>query len=648
MKLNAFFLLPVLAAAPVDFTQAQAPSPGQLALSPAPYAPGEILLQFKPDVKEVEVSEAYRQGGLRLIKQVHTPAMRDRGKMGFNRVQTAMPVSAAIERLRQLPGVAVAEPNWVVTSQLESNDPVFTSGNQWGMMGQFSGSPFGSQADHLWASGITGDRNIVVGVIDTGIQFDHPDLSANMWANPWEIPGNGVDDDGNGYVDDIHGWNTKNDNGIIYDPGQDASGNYYDAHGTHVAGIIGAAGGNGLGVAGMNWNVNIIAGKFNGGGTGYVADAIEAIDYMTALKTRQGVNIVVTSNSWINQSYSQLVFEAITRAAQANILFVAAAGNWSYNNDITAAYPTNYDTTSSAGYDAVISVASIAADGSKAASSSYGPVSVDLGAPGVGIYSTVPGGGYAVKSGTSMATPHVTAAIALYASTHPGASAPQIRQALFATAAPTTSVSGITATGGRLDAYALNNLSDMPPAAPANAQAVAVSGSQVNVTWNDLSTNEWGFVIERSPAPPNLSFAFVGVVGPDIRSLSDQTALPGMSYYYRVNAYNAGGNNGYAESAAVSTPTVTLPLAPSSLKGTALSKGGIGLTWTDNSNNETSFQLDRKTGSGAWERLATLPSNSKAFTDTTTVRLNTYSYSVRASNAAGFSSSSNAITLKAK
>lgn len=648
MKPNAFLLLPSFIAATVISSQAQL-LPGTMPTGLPAYAPGEILLQFNGDVKDAEVGEAFRQGGLRLIKHVQTPAMTDLGKKGFSRVLTAMPVPAAVQLLRKLPGVSVAEPNWVVTSQVESNDPLFTGGNQWGMMSGAWGSPFGSQAENAWASGIIGNKDVVVGVIDTGIQFDHPDLAANMWRNPWEIAANGVDDDGNGYVDDIHGWNTKDNNGMIYDPGQDAAGQYYDMHGTHVAGILGAVGGNGVGVAGINWNVSIIAGKFNGGGTGYIADAIEAIDYMTALKTRQGVNIVVLSNSWINQSYSQLVLEAITRTAQANILFVAAAGNWSYNNDVTNAYPTNYDTTSTAGYDAVISVASIAVDGSKAVSSSYGAVSVDLGAPGREIYSTVPAGGYELKNGTSMATPFVTGAIALYASTHPGASAPQIRKALFSTTKPTASLAGITATGGRLDVDELTKITSPPPAAPVNAQAVAIPGSHVNVSWTGPSIDEWGFTIERALAGPALSFALVGAVGPDILTFSDRSAPPGSTYYYRVNAYNAGGNAAqYAYTDPVTAPVVTLPLSPGALKGTALSKGGVSLTWTDNSNNETSFQLDRKTATGAWQLLTTLPSNSKAFTDVNTAKLNTYAYRVRAGNAAGFSAYSNSVSVKTR
>ncbi|HKQ39262.1 MAG TPA: S8 family serine peptidase, partial [Verrucomicrobiae bacterium] len=234
-----------------------------------------------------------------------------------------------------------------------------------------------------------------------------------------------------------------------------------DNHGTHVAGTIAAAGGNAKGVVGVNWNATIISTKFLGAGGGYTSDAIDAIDYYVDLKKRHGLNIVALNNSWGGGGYSQALHDAILRAAKAGIIFVAAAGNGDangvgLNNDSIANYPSNYDTSrgtsteSSAGYNAVLAVAAIDRNGALAGFSNFGLRTVHIGAPGVDVLSTVPSG-YSYMSGTSMATPHVTGAAALYASTHAGQSASQIRQALLQGATATTSLSGKSTTGARLN-----------------------------------------------------------------------------------------------------------------------------------------------------------------------------------------------------
>ena len=308
---------------------------------------------------------------------------------------------------------------------------------------------FGSQAAEAWKAGHIGSDGVYVAVIDEGIDRKHRDLSANIWTNPFETL-DGADNDGNGYVDDIRGWDFANDDNTIYDP-KSSSDTSTDAHGTHVAGTIGASGGNGTGVVGVNWNVTIIPAKFLGSDGGTTWDAIQAIDYVTDLKLRHGLNIVATNNSWGGSGYSQALYDAIEDANDAGILFVAAAGNGGSdgigdNNDSTPNYPASYASTN------IIAVAAINKNGGKPSFSNYGATSVDLGAPGAGIYSTTPRNTYRSYSGTSMATPHVTGAVALYASTHPGASASEIRDAIFSSTVPTTSMSGRTVTGGRLNA----------------------------------------------------------------------------------------------------------------------------------------------------------------------------------------------------
>jgi subtilisin family serine protease len=373
--------------------------------------------------------------------------------------------SRAIQALEADPAVAYAEPNWRLTKLAVSNDPYYTGGRLWGMYGDQSPlrtNQYGSQAAESWNAGATGSREVVVGVIDEGVMVSHPDLDANIWRNPAEAAGTtGVDDDGNGYVDDVNGWDFANNDSSVFD-GKPPTDYTTDEHGTHVAGTIGAEA-NGAGVAGVNWNVSVVSGKFLGPSGGTTAAAIKAVDYMTSLKNR-GVNVVATNNSWGGGGYSQGLHDAIIRAAKADILFIAAAGNEGRNNDRYGSYPANYNTTkgtttqSAASFDAVISVAAIASNGSRPYWSNYGRTQVDLGAPGAKIESTVPpdagGTAYWAFDGTSMATPHVSGAAALYESTHPGASAQQARNAILGGVVRTSSLVDRTVTGGRLNVSA--------------------------------------------------------------------------------------------------------------------------------------------------------------------------------------------------
>ncbi|MFN5469596.1 MAG: S8 family serine peptidase, partial [Pirellulaceae bacterium] len=244
----------------------------------------------------------------------------------------------------------------------------------------------------------------------------------------------------------------------------------------HVAGTIGGVGNNGIGVAGVAWNVKMISAKFLGPSGGYTSDAVRALDYLTALKN-SGVNIVATNNSWGGGGYSAALHAAIIRSANAGILFVAAAGNNGANNDATAYYPANYSTLVPATgqpasiYESVISVGAIDPNGALANFSNYGATQVDIGAPGVAINSTLPGNTYGAYSGTSMATPHVAGGVALLAASNPSWTAKNIRDALLTTAKPTPSLSGRTATGGRLDLAAALNVA--PPI------TLSISGSSV-------------------------------------------------------------------------------------------------------------------------------------------------------------------------
>jgi subtilisin family serine protease len=301
---------------------------------------------------------------------------------------------------------------------------------------------YGSGAAKAWANNKIGSSSVYIGVIDEGYMYTHTDLAGNAGVNPKEIAGNGKDDDGNGYIDDVYGWDFAGNNNTVYDGPS-------DDHGTHCAGTIGGKGGNGVGVAGVCWNVKLLSGKFLGSSGGTTANAIKAVDYFTDLKTRASINLVATSNSWGGGGFSQGLYDAIVRANNKNILFVAAAGNASSNNDVTANYPSNYNVGN------VIAVASITNTGALSSFSNYGATQVDLGAPGSAIWSTVPSSSgtssYASYNGTSMATPHVSGAVALYASINPTASMATIKNAILSQGIATPSLSGKTVTGRRLN-----------------------------------------------------------------------------------------------------------------------------------------------------------------------------------------------------
>jgi subtilisin family serine protease len=390
-------------------------------------------------------------------------------------------------------------PAYAVTLAATSNDPGFTDGHQWGMYGD-STSPsnaFGSQAAEVWAAGVTGSTKVVVAVQDSGIDYTHIDLYLSIWLNQQEIPSpyrsalvdtdgdalitfwdlnhvanvgfvtdlnangridagdlladpvwaNGIDDAGNGFVDDLIGWDFINNDNDPYDD---------NGHGTHVAGIIGALGGNGTGVAGVAWSVQMIAVKsFNADGNASIATMTDGLAYATAID-QAGQKVTAVNMSYGSTTNLGPSFRTATNnAANADILMVAAAGNNAADNDITPFYPSAYDTTSKAGYDAIIAVASITSTGDLSSFSNYGLGSVDLGAPGSAVYSTLPGDNYGIKSGTSMAAPHVTGAIALYAAANPTASAAEIRDALLSSTVATASLAGKTVTGGRLDIDAM-------------------------------------------------------------------------------------------------------------------------------------------------------------------------------------------------
>lgn len=411
------------------------------------YVKGELLIKFKKNVHmnysvKAKLEAAIGKGrSINSLKHVGKGQLKSRGsdKAISSRLNNWVHIKLnkgldeekILEKLRRHPLIDIVEYNYIYTINQIPNDPDFSS--LWGLhnVGQNSGTNDADiDAPEAWDKQ-TGSNSTVVAVIDTGVDYTHPDLAENMWTNPNEIAGNGIDDDANGYVDDIHGYDfINNDN----DPMDDHN------HGTHVSGTIAAVGNNGIGIVGVSWNANIMAVKiFNAAGRTNELTIVNAINYATMM------GAPVMNNSWGGGPNSQLIYDAINDANDFKLLFVAAAGNSNNDNDNRAYYPASYDLPN------ILAVAATDKNDLTASFSSYGRTTVDLGAPGVEILSTLPGNKYASYNGTSMATPHVSGAAALILSQSPTYNASDLKAILMGTVDPIPSLSSITLTGGRLN-----------------------------------------------------------------------------------------------------------------------------------------------------------------------------------------------------
>lgn len=361
------------------------------------------------------------------------------------RIANEQDLSAAITALNSQPSVEYAEPNYIyrtfqVQASATPNDTDFAK--LWGMQntgqpdpkdGQVGKAGVDIDVTRLWDMGITGKLSTLIAVIDTGVDFTHPDLAANIFTNAGEVAGNGKDDDNNGFVDDVHGYDFANNKGNGMD-------DHY--HGTHCAGTIAGVGNNGTGVAGVNWNASVLPVKFLAAdGSGTLEHAVQAIQYATLMKAN------VMSNSWGGGGFSQALKDAIQEASNKGIVFVAAAGNDSSNNDAAPTYPASYDVPN------VIAVAAIDNLEKKAYFTNYGAKSVHVAAPGVNIYSTAPNNSYKVLSGTSMATPHVSGIVGLLLSHEPTLTPTDVRERLVKTSVRATELKKVSLSKGRVSAY---------------------------------------------------------------------------------------------------------------------------------------------------------------------------------------------------
>jgi len=413
-----------------------------------PFIPGEYVVRLKsePNTKSLNTFEdialqLQKKSGLKSSIQVRHFKTSD-----VFAVITAKELKSAIALLKSDDRVAYAEPNYLFhafdmkgTPAIPNNDDKFTQ--LWGMQntgqtdaaGQVGKTGSDINVVPVWNEGITGSKNIKVAIIDTGVDYTHPDLQGNILKNTSEIAGDGIDNDGNGFVDDVYGWNFADNL---------ANGMDDHNHGTHCAGTIGGMGNNKLGVAGVNWNVSILPIKFlNSQGSGSLESAVQAIQYAT----KAGVNIM--SNSWGGGAYTQSLYDVIKEAKDKGILFVAAAGNDSNDNDANPSYPASYE------IDNVLSVAATDNRDQIAVFSNYGRTRVHVAAPGVKILSTVKANDYAVFSGTSMATPHVAGIAALMLSSNPSLSYSQIKDTLIRTSDKVRGLSKKVVAKGRVNVY---------------------------------------------------------------------------------------------------------------------------------------------------------------------------------------------------
>jgi alpha-tubulin suppressor-like RCC1 family protein/subtilisin family serine protease len=430
------------------------------------FVPGTVIVRFSDEAQAAKASRtslALRTQGHAFEARIESLGAAGEIVEGLRLARVpAEETLHAVEALRARADVLYAEPDFVRRIERAPNDPRYSA--LWGLKNT-SSPGFDIGAEAAWDV-TTGSRDVVVGVVDEGIYVNHEDLRDNIWHNPGEIAGNGIDDDGDGYVDDVNGYDFYHNDGSVYDgPATNPDGSEVDAHGTHVAGTIGASGDNGIGVVGVNWQSSIMSLKFIGPDGGRTSDLLRALAYAKMMRER-GVNLRVLNNSYGGGGRSQAEEDAIRALGDAGILFVAAAGNASSDNDRFPSYPASYNTPN------MISVAGSASFQSTFNATNYGARSVHLYAPAQGILSTTPNNTYSTYSGTSMASPHVAGVAALVLSAQPALSMERLRAAVLYSGNVFAPFNAATITQRQVNAAkALQNAAEQdttPPAAPRN------------------------------------------------------------------------------------------------------------------------------------------------------------------------------------
>jgi subtilisin family serine protease len=519
----------------------------------AAYVPNELLVKFKPATAETAVIQAIDavQGAIIAHRgEVVSAGLWAENKSDYRsflgdpdlfhvKVPPTLGTEKAIVELMSNANVEYAEKNYIYYADTIPNDPHFSL--QWGLhnTGQSGGTADADiDAPEAWDI-FTGSSDITIAIIDSGIDYAHPDLQPNIWTNPGETGGgketDGIDNDGNGKIDDWRGWDYIN---IDNDPMDDSDPVY---HGTHVAGIAGARGNDGAGVAGVCWNAKLMALKaFNYLGQGYTAAQVHAIDYAISMGAQ------VINASWGGYGLSSALSQAIERAQASGILFVASAGNDSYNTNTTPHYPSSYD------IDNIISVLATTDTDTLSAFSNYGSYSVDLGAPGgedgtqnpYNIYSTKQGNQFRYLTGTSMAAPFVSGGAALVLGQRPTIDWRQAKTIILKSVDTKSALVGKARTHGRLNVLnVLNYSTPVLPDAPTDLEGAAFENGDfydIQLTWTDNSNNESGFNIYLKSGAG--VFNQLGSTGPNVTTFWLTDVGNGYWYFY-VRAFTADGES---------------------------------------------------------------------------------------------------------
>ena len=486
-------------------------------------------------------------------------------------VRPGFTLNQTLNALSRDPSVAFAEPNYIVTIDALPDDPRFNQ--QYGLnnTGQ-SGGVVDADIDAPEAWDIQTGNNVIVAVIDTGVDYNHPDLVNNMWQNPGEIPGNRIDDDGNGFVDDVRGWDFAQNTNDPMDPNR---------HGTHVAGVIAAQGNNGIGVTGINWSARIMPLKFmDNQGVGTTASAIRAIEYAVANGAK------VSNNSWGGGNFSQALFDAIQAANRAGHMFIAASGNDGVSNERTPHYPSSFDLPN------IISVGASDQSDLIATFSNFGVTSVDLLAPGASILSTVINNGYASLSGTSMATPFVSGVASLLFAHNADLTVSGVRNAILDNVDRIPALNRVVASGGRLNVFnAINSIQQGPPVTSPNpgpgtppANPPVPQPDVVTVSPNNAEV----------PIGGSFSFTASGGQGPYTWSVANTTigtidSVSGVFQALTIGSTNViATDSGGLESAPITVSVTNIVITPANVNTLQLTEvrtftvnGGQGpFTWT--------------------------------------------------------------------
>jgi subtilisin family serine protease len=550
-------------------------------------------------------------------------------------------VATLIAFLRTHPSVSYVEPNYILHAATIPNEPQFA--NLWGLrnVGQsVDGMAGGSTGADIHATSAwnvsTGSRRNVVAVIDTGVDYTHPHLSANVWSAPaaFSVTINGTTIT---CAAGTHGYNAITG---TCDPLDD------NDHGSHVAGTIGAVGQNSLGVVGVNWTTSIMGSKFlDATGTGTLADAINAIEFAiqakAAFASTAGANVRVLNNSWVGGAFSQALLDEINKAEVNGMLFVAAAGNDASNNDAQPAYPADY---TSSGANNIITVAATDNGDQLAPFSNYGSSLVHLGAPGVNILSTTRGNTYRYFSGTSMAAPHVAGAAALVLSKC-GLSTSQLKTTILHNVDVTGSLTGLVASNGRLNADKALRSCAAPapaPAAPTNVKATA-GNARVVLTWT-AAAGATSYNVYRRLAR--------GTYGSPLKSgitsttYTNSSLTNGTTYYYVVSAVT-NGVVGPASAEVSAKPSATPPVPAGLTAAAGPATGEISLAWTPSA-TATSYRVKRSLYSGGTYSTITTAVTGGGYVNKGLLTGRQYYYVVSAINGSGESAASNQASAIAK